>query len=197
MRKSRTKKFDPATIPPLLDQARLGNIEARDKLLEMFQSLVATLVHVCITGRVNTWSSYQMSFLRYFGSKTTPIENTAEMLKKKLQHIDKEELFGMGQYAVLKAIIDCKTNLASTIVICFKEIIASEINTPPTEDPGPALEMEYEIDDFDVIHLDSWINSLTKPEQKIVKKILDGKNVKPESITTALQIKLKKYLGYN
>jgi hypothetical protein len=197
MRKSRTKRFDPLVIPTLLEEAKAGKIESRDKLLEMFQSLAATLVHVCITGRVNQWSSYQISFLKYFSSKSTPIENTAEMLKKKLKHIEKTELFMMAQYAILKAIEECKTNLASTIVICFKEIIANEINTPTTEDQAPGFEVVYEVDDFEKVELEHWIYSLKHSEQVVVKKILDGKNVKSSSITPALQNKLRKYLGHN
>lgn len=174
MRRPSTVRFDAADVPPLLEKAKAGDIEARDKLLFMFQRLVSTLVHVCITGRVNYRSSYQRTFLKYFTLPDTPLENTAAMLKKRLASVDKKELFTLGQIAVLEAIRDCKTNLSSTIVICFKEHISALIKDfVPTERSfpegfGAAPDME------DTVLVQLFKDGLDEMELGLLETLLTG-----------------------
>jgi hypothetical protein len=179
------EKFDPNEVPDLLDRARKGDIVARDELLYRFQRLIATLVNVCITGRPNFWSSYQKTFLRMFTGKDVPIQNTASMLKKELANFEKEELFSTGQLAVLLAIERCETNLASTIVICFKDLIHKMIKDPHSKNTSELDEYSsYEISHIDDdIALDIFIEDLNAEESKAVEKILSGEKTEiPESL---------------
>lgn len=195
MAKAATIKFDPLEIPDLLDKARAGDIVARDELLFRFQRLIATLVNVCITGRPNLWSSYQKRFLEMFSGKSIPIHNTAAMLKKELSGYEKEELFSTGQLAVLLAIEKCETNLASTIVYVFKDLIHNMI-----KDPNGKLIVEldeyasYEISSIeDSLALDIFVGTLNTEEWNAVATILEGSKTKiPES----LKEKFKVYLDY-
>lgn len=190
-----TERFDPNDIPLLLEKAKAGDIESRDRLLYMFQRMVVTLVNVCITGRVNWFSSYQKTFLRYFGTKDTPLETIAVALKQKLSGIDKEELYTLGQIAVLEAIIKCETNLASTIVLCFKDAI-----TDLTK--GGCLQSYVDLDDCQSIHefeketiFNLWIQSLELNEQLIVDSILSGEDVPKSTIPSTLKQKLREYMS--
>lgn len=177
---------------------RVPDIAARDELLYRFQRLIATLVNVCITGRPNFWSSYQKTFLRMFSGKDVPIQNTASMLKRELAGFEKEELFSTGQLAVLLAIERCESNLATTIVICFKDLIHKMI-----KDPSSKLNIDisecnlYTVDnkkEEDRLALDIFINTLDSEEQRIVLSILNEEKVATSAIPSALSTKFKLYL---
>lgn len=189
-----TERFNPEDIPALLEKAKAGDIEARDRLLYMFQRMVVSLVHVCMTGRVNWRSSYQKTFLRYFGSKDTPFENIAGSLKKQLSVFDKEELYNTGREAVLEAIIRCETNLASTIVLCFKEAIV-DMTKGNISCKHVDLEECEDIHEFeDEVIFNLWIQSLDLREQLIVDSILSGDTVPSSEIPDSLKRKLLEYM---
>lgn len=190
-----TNKFDPNEVSGLLEKAKAGDIVARDELLFRFQRLVATLVNVCVTGRPNFWSSYQITFLKMFTGKKD-VHNTASMLKFELADYEAEELFSTGQLAILLAIEKCETNLASTIVICFKDLIYKMIKDLNTSSIGKLEEIiPYELDNIeDRLSLEIFIASLDEVERDIVNKILEGKNPK---ILPSLQEKFSKYLSDN
>lgn len=190
-----TEKFDPNEVPGLLGKAKAGDIVARDELLYRFQRLIATLVNVCITGRPNFWSSYQKTFLKMFVGKDVPLQNIALRLKKELAGYEKEELFSTGQLAVLLAIERCETNLASTIVICFKDLIHKMI-----KDPSNRLNIELEEIAFttydnssieDIIYVDLFLDRLTLEERNLVERILEGEKVK---VTDSLRMKFSTYM---
>lgn len=191
------EKFDPKEVPGLLVKAKAGDIEARDELLFRFQRLVSTLVNVCITGRPNYWSSYQLTFLKMFASKTVPITNIAAMLKKELSNYEKEELFSTGQLAVLLAIEKCETNLASTIVVCFKDLIHKMI-----KDPKDRLHVEidaqasYTLDIDDHLSFDIFLNTLDEDEYLYVYNILE-EDCKKQVVPESLKLKFSNYLGVN
>ena len=193
-----TEKFDPNEVPGLLEKAKAGDIVARDELLYRFQRLVATLVNVCITGRPNYWSSYQKTFLRMFASKDTPIQNTALMLKRELAGYEKEELFSTGQLAVLLAIERCETNLASTIVICFKDLI-HKMTKDPNNREHEELDIfaTYEPAIDEALALEIFVSNLNQDEQCVVLKILEGEKYKQDEIPVSLRDKLAQYLYNN
>lgn len=177
---------------------RVPDIIARDELLYRFQRLIATLVNVCITGRPNFWSSYQKTFLRMFSGKDVPIQNTASMLKRELSGYEKEELFSTGQLAVLLAIERCESNLATTIVICFKDLIHKMI-----KDPSSKLNIDinecalYTYDnkaEEDSLALDIFISSLNSEEQQTVHNILNEQKISISALPSALSTKFKMYL---
>jgi hypothetical protein len=186
--------FDPETIPLLLEQAKAGDGAARHQLMIMFQRLIATLVNVCLTGKVNPRSSYQRTFLRYFGKAGTPTHEIALMMKKRLSGYDQETLFMCGQVAILEAIDRCKANLASTITICFKEEIANLLDSAdvPTHTSIDALHYIKDPSCFETeLHIELYVESLTQEEQDIVNQVIAGEKVK---IPKKLKIKLKKFL---
>lgn len=187
-----TIKFDPLEVPGLLEKAKAGDIVARDELLERFGRLGSTLVHVCITGRPNFWSSYQKTFLQMFASKTTPITETAMMLKKQLIHYEADELFRTAQLAILQAIERCETNLASTIVICFKDLIFSMIKGDRVNNVelNEALAVEY-YNSEDEIALNMFYETLNEMELEVVDSILSGESV---AIPASLKKKFETYM---
>jgi len=184
------QRFDPEEIPGLITKAQTGDLVARDELLHRFQRLIATLTNVLITGRPNIRSSYQKTFLRLFGHKGTPLTNIAQMLKKELANFDKEELFHSGQCAVLLAIEKCETNLASTVVYCFKDIIHElikdgktdhfELTEAITEDHASTINIDFSI----------FLDSLAPEEFECAMLILDGEKC---SVPTSLVQKLAAY----
>lgn len=192
-----TEKFDPNEVPGLLEKAKAGDIVARDELLYRFQRLIATLVHVCITGRPNFWSSYQKTFLKMFTGKDVPLQNTASMLKRELAHYEKEELFSTGQLAVLLAIERCETNLATTIVICFKDLIHKMIKDPSRKlnvDINDYALHTYEMKIDDELSLKLFISSLNVEEQDAVYAILNEEKVAYSAMPSALSLKFSGYL---
>ena len=124
------KRYSPDDVDPLLVRARAGELDARNELLNRFEPLISGLVGVCTTGRVFYRSSYQKTFLKLFSKEGTPLQNTAAILKMRLGKYSKGELISAGHMAVLKAIEDTDTNLASTIVFKFKDIITVMIKDP-------------------------------------------------------------------
>lgn len=174
----------------------LSKIEARDELEYRFRSIVATLVNVCITGRPNFWSSYQITFLKMFASKSIPIHDTAGMLKRNLMGYEKEELFSTGQLAVLLAIEKCETNFASTIVMCFKDLIHRM-----TKDPSNKTTEEIDVDAMvvstmeDELAISMFLDTLSPKELECAQKIIDGEKVK--DIPKSLVFKFESYLGGN
>ena len=198
MKKSKREVFDPNTIPELLTKAQGGDLVARDLLLYMFQRLIATLVNVCLTGKVNPFSSYQKSFLRLFASKDKKLQDIAGMLKNRLTIFNKEELFTMGQVAVLRAIDSCEKNLASTIVYRFKEEIAYALDEgePTTHTEYDTIQQSVYIENDILFSL--FLDSLSPQHRDIVEHIIqgekhyeDGTKVK---IPTDLKRKLAEYL---
>lgn len=195
-KKAKTQpKFDPNEIPGLLEKAKAGDIVARDELLYRFQRLIATLVNVCLTGRPNLWSSYQKTFLRLFGGKNTPPEAVAKMLEKALRRYEKEEIFTTGQLAVLLAIERCNTNLASTIVTCFKDLIYDMIKAHHNNDVvfDECTEEVVETDFEEKIALQLFLEQLDEDEWQYAHKVLMGLKVsgKPPE---GLKAKLAEYM---
>jgi hypothetical protein len=167
-------------------------MEARDLLLYMFQRLIVSLVSVCLTGKINPFSSYQKAFLRTFASKSTPLENTAMMLKHKLSCYDKDELFTLGQVAVMEAIIRCETNLASTIVYCFKEQITQTIKdkVPTTHTDYETLDHSIDLEDDTLLAI--FISQQTPEHQEIIESVLAGEKVKiPDKLKSILSSYLR------
>lgn len=193
-----TERFDPNEVPGLLEKAKNGDLVARNELLHRFQRLVANLVNVCITGRPNYWSSYQKTFLRMFVGKNVPLENIAAKLKKELASYEKEELFSTGQLAVMLAIERCETNLASTIVICFKDLIYKMIKDPITQssiDIAECTHYIYNLDSLEEeISLNLFIDNLNIEEQNTVYKILNNEKVTLSMLPSALNLKFASYL---
>jgi hypothetical protein len=173
-KKSKIERFDPATIPDLLEKAKNGDEAARHLLLYMFQRLVASLVSVCLTGKINPRSSYQRSFLKLFISASTPIENMAAKLKSKCSEFTKDELFVLGQVAVLKAIDTCEKNLASTIVIRFKEEIAEAIKekVPTDHTDYDTIQSSFCIESD--LQFKFFFDSLSPEHQDIVERLMAG-----------------------
>ena len=192
-KKAKYERFDPNIIPDLLAKAQAGDLVARNQLLHMFQRLVATLVNVCITGKVNMWSSYQKTFLKLGSGKDETLQGIALRIKAKLTGIPPEELFELGQVAVLHAIDRCEKNLASTITYCFKEEINNLINDkePVTiHTDYDSLQQSVCIEN-DVL-LGIFVSSLEPEEQEIVERIMAGE--KSVKIPTKLKRTLAKYL---
>ena len=189
------QRFDPLEVDNLLLKAKAGDIVARDDLLFRFQRLAASLVHLCITGRPNLWSSSHKAFLKMFGGNATNPLATAAMLRKGLAGFDKEELFHTGQLAILKAIERCTKNLAATIVICMKD----EIYLMVKDANSTAVDfLEYSnvlIDDTleDIVAYDLFLFSLEDNEWEIVQKILAEEEVE-EEIPYSLKYKLAHYV---
>jgi len=194
MAKPRKERFDPSEVDALIDKAKAGDIEARNELLHRFQRLIATLVNVCITGRPNYRSSYQLTFLRLFAGKSTPIQDTASMLKTRLVKYEKGELFSTGQLAILTAIEKTKTNLASTIVSCFKDLIYKMIKDPqnsPTDDlellvvkEAPEAEMAFNI----------FLSSLNEEEREAAMELINGNE---SEVPDSLKEKLLEWVKYD
>lgn len=185
-----TERFDPTEIPGLLEKAKAGDIVARNELLHRFQRLVATLVNVCITGR--PYTSYQFSFLRMFTGRD--VVAAAAMLRRELTAYQKDELFSTGQLAVMQAIDKCETNLASTIVICFKDLIYSMIKDPNNR---PGVDIDYETPDetdlWGETDFNLFLSSLTEEEWIVAQQIIEGD--KPINIPIGLKEKLENYLS--
>lgn len=183
-----TEKFDPLEIPGLIEKAKAGDLKARDELLYRFQRLIATLVNVCVSGRPNYRSSYQISLLRLFASKKVPLTTTAMALKRALSGYDSKELFSIGQLAVMDAIQKTETNLASTIVYCFKDELY-KITKDPNNKPYLELDMNahYTPDYENELYVEMLKTKLTDTENIILDKILNGTH-------TAIPEKLKKKL---
>jgi hypothetical protein len=200
------QKFDANEIPDLLAKYRgqelsgkyewiekLTSIEARDELLFRFHRLIATLVNVCITGRPNTFSSYQVTFLQLFSGKSVPLQSVATMLKKELSFYTKEELFSIGQVAVLMAIEKTETNLASTIVMFFKDLIYSLIKNENSNKHSNIVPEDIKAEEFEEeVLLNVFIASLEPYEQFIVRNVMNGKNNLP--ISDELKEKLSFFL---
>ena len=193
MAKKHNEKFDPNEVPALLEKAKAGDIVARDELLYRFQRLVATLVNVCITGRPNYWSSYQKTFLQMFAGKNKPIQDTASMLKKNLAGYEKEELFSTGQLAVLLAVDRCETNFASTIVICFKDLIHKMI-----KDPNNSPNEELDINEPAICFLEAevafkiFLEGLSEEEFAVAQRLIEGEKIL--NIPMSLEQKLADYI---
>lgn len=189
------RKFDPKEVSGLLEQAKQGDMAARDELLFRFQRLVATLVQVLVTGRINPFSSYQRTFLRLFCSNKTSLEATAQMLKNELSGYTKEELFLTGQIAVLQAIQRCDSNLASTIVYQFKDIIYSMIrdgSKPPlnTDMPAPNNTLE---DTEQEAFLQIFLNKLSPEERVLAMDMLRSPTDKYEPPESMIQAFIEVY----
>lgn len=192
----RNERFDPNEVEALVQKAKEGDIVARDELLYRFQRLVASLVHVCITGRPNTWSTSQKAFLRMFGGKETPLLNIAQMLKKELENFEKEELFTTGQLAILQAIPRSNKNLVATIVICFKDEIYSMIKGSKSSASEFHENELFEPPPDDEIALNLFLESLPEDEWIYAQRVLDGeKNM--EDAPKALRKRFVEYLGYD
>lgn len=192
----KNERFDPNEVEALVQSAKAGDMIARDELLYRFQRLVASLVHVCITGRPNTWSTSQKAFLRMFGGKETPLFNVAQMLKRELQNFEKEELFATGQLAILQAIPRSTKNLVATIVICFKDEIHSMIKG------GKSAAVELHEDDLfeppieAEIAFNLFLENLPEDEWIYVQKVLDEEKDIGEA-PPGLQERFADYLGFD
>ncbi len=222
MAKKHTEKYDPEDVPLLLKLAKgqdhtdeadrvtiiaiknkrgslksLTQLEARDELEMRFRRIVATLVNVCITGRPNYWSSYQKTFLKMFASRDKPIQDTACKLKTLLSKYEKEELFSTGQLAVLLAIDRCETNFASTIVICFKDLIHKMIKDP-NNNPGVELS-EFEPAKHNLeadVSFSIFLDSLDNEELDYVDRLMAGEDTnKNDPVLGSIKEKMFIYLG--
>jgi len=186
--------FAASEVQGLVDAAKAGDIVARDELLFRFQRLASSLVNVCVTGRPNPFSSYQKTFLRMFSSASTPLLAVAQMLKANLKDYDAKELFITGQLAILEAIERCETNLASTIVVCFKDLIYKLIKDEKhiswaDVDTASSITFDYN----ETINFDIFMDTLTEEEWIMVSNILDGKKVE---VTDELREKVREYFEY-
>lgn len=194
--RKQNERFNPEEVEGLVQRAKSGDIAARDELLYRFQRLVASLVHVCITGRPNSWSSSQKSFLRMFGGEKTPLTNVALMLKRELSSFEKDELFATGQLAVLQAIERSTKNLAATIVICFKDEIHSMIKGGKTSSvefrESELVEHSMEGD----IALSQFLETLSEEEWIIAQRALAGEKIEGD-IPEGLRSKFADYLGHD
>lgn len=194
MAKKHTEKFDPTEIPLLLERAKNGDIKARDELVFRFQRLIANLVNVCITGRPNLWSTYQKSFLKLFAGKSVSLQAVASMLKKELSEYEKEELFITGQLAVMLAIEKCETNLATTIVYSFKDLIYKMIKDPTSKfgiDLNQCEDTTYNMGTMeDDLTFNMFLETLSEEEAKNLVDKLDGKSI---NISTNIQNKFKEF----
>lgn len=189
-------RFDPKEIQYLLEKAQSGDKRAEENLLFRFQRLVATLVNVCLTGRINYRSSYQKTFLRYFASDKTPLDKVAAMLQRNLRTFDRWELFGVGRTAVLDSIHRCKGNLASTIVGRFKDLIAEMIADPTVGPIGVGLSEDIIDKESSSIEenvaFQLFLEGLTEEEWVCAKRIISGED--PKEIPDSLREKLRDYL---
>ena len=127
---TKSRRYDPEEVQGLLEKARNGDINSRNELVTRFEPLLAGLVGVCVTGRVFYRSTYQKTFLKLFSKDGTPLQNVAAKIKSLLCRYDKGEIISAGHMAVLRAIEDTDTNLSSTIVFKFKDIITTMIKDP-------------------------------------------------------------------
>lgn len=200
-----TQKFDREEVGDLVAVAqgtepsgdykwitKLSQEEAKLELIERFSRLIGTLVNVCITGRVNYFSSYQKSFLRIWAGKAVTLDNVAIMLKKELGTYSKEELMRIGYIALLQAIDRTKTNFSTTILTCYKdllyELIKNKDSHKTTEfQDYQKTEMTFE----DKITLQIDLARLTQEEQDLVEDFLDEKI---EELPEDLCLKLRSIL---
>lgn len=177
-----------------MQRAQSGDLAARDELLFRFSRLIASLVRICITGKYNYRSSYHTKFLQLFTKKGTPLPNMAAKLKASLVGYDPKELFIVGQTAILEAILRCESNLASTIVICFKEeveeIIKGRVDLPSVdgdEGPTPLEKVESEI------LVDLLLSSVSQADSLIIVKALRGE-MPPSQVPKRIKILVAEYL---
>ena len=174
-KKKPQQRFKPEEVEPLVALAKQGDLVARDELLFRFQRLAASLVHLCITGRPNSWSPSHKRFLQMFGGRNTDPMNVAAMLKKELSCFEKEELFHTGQLAILRAIERTDKNLAATVVICFKDEIAAMIKGARSTTISFIETLETDLTQEsheDSVAWESFVASLTEEEWLYAESIL-------------------------
>ncbi len=207
----RNKKFSPDEVEWLLLVAKggdkstipvkhawithLSDSQAREELVERFKRMTSNLINVCITGRPNPWSSFQKTFLRMFSGKRSSLDSIAQMLKAGLEKYDTEELFHTGEVAILHAIQISNSNLASTIVVCFHDLIESLLDEKGkvyTEELPKTLADPNENPVID-IEMESFLQSLTVKEREIADKIISGRKIR--KVPASLALKFKRYMG--
>lgn len=185
------RRYNPDEVEALVQRAQAGDLEARNELLKRFESLLNSLVGVCMTGRPFYRLKSQMAFLKLFSPKNP--ETTAMMLKQHLASYSREELVSIGYDAVLLAIQNTEKNLAATITYQFKDLIHRLIKEGHK---APLLKVEAirdeTQDDFeDKMMMKLWIESLPEDEADIVLAVINGET--PE-IPEALALKIKEFL---
>lgn len=154
--------------------------EAREELLHRFMRLAATLINVCLTGKVSPTSSYQKTFLRMFASEGVDPNDVAVMLKHRLKGVSKQDLMSIAQLSILRAIDSSRTNIAATIVQYFyeeiKDLIKDPLSTPSTRllrDTDADKPFEDEV----LLNID--ISTLPKEARDWIESFLSGEDVGP------------------
>lgn len=192
--KRQFKKYPPEEVEPLVLKAQEGDLVSRDELLMRFETLIVSLVDVCVTARVNI-RSRQVQLLKLFGRKDTPLNNTAHSLQRSLAKYSKDELYHTARLAAALAVERTNKNYASTIVLCFKELIEEMIK----DDSSPYNLDEHLLEkthtDETGILLDSLIQDLPEELQAAVEGLLDG-SVKFSDLDKKSQRKLKGVFDY-
>lgn len=184
----KSKRFDPKELPDLIAQYRgeelsgefpwigfLDKETVRTEIILRFQRLIATMVSPCVTGRVHYYHRYQLSFLRKWAGSSTPLENVAKTLKGELSDYSQEELMRIGEIAIVQALERTRTNLASTIVTCFKDLLFELTKNRNSHMTGEFKDQVHEEEDFtEAVHLQIALEGLSEHDKEIVREVMLG-----------------------
>lgn len=154
----------------------ISPLEARDELLFRFQRLTSSLVKVCLTGRYSSFNRSQIPFLRLFSNKD--LENQAMTLKRELAGYEPDELFRIGQLAILQAIERTEKNLAATVTTCFKDLIYSMTKGQDSHKIEPLEFVQVSVDSGESrIILETLISDLPEGDWLMIQRLLEGEEV--------------------
>lgn len=197
-------RFDQQEVEPLLIRSRgevcdiawinlLTPVNAKEELVQRFYNLGRNLVRVLITGKYNPRSSFQQSFLKYFCKDKTPLTNIANALKQELSIYDPMELETAMDLAIREAVRDSTSNMATTILIKFHDLIEAMIknsnkNKECSYEESKEVQNKADHSPYnDLVTNIALLQSLTEAELAIVKKIQMGRSVKiPDRLRTKL-----------
>lgn len=182
---------DRSTIPPKFWWIReLTPDQAKTILLQRFQTLAAGLVNLCVTGNYNPRSK-QRNLLKMFSGPKVDLNVTAQMLRAGLKESTAEELNHTAQIAIIQAIETSRENLASTIVVRFRDLIEELIEEKKAQ---YVEDIPHEWEDPSSSEEDVYIDTLLiqlreqSPEDWVVaKRIIAGEKVKAREISTNLK----------
>lgn len=189
-----TERFDPKGVGPLVDKAKDGDLAARDQLLYQFQRLVISLVDVCVTAKYNpNPRGKHVQFLKLFSSPTTPMQNTAHVIKNQLTMYTLEEVRHAGNVAAVQAIYKSKQNYSSTLVICFAELIKDMIKDGKiTHMDESHMSSLVDTLDEDSLMFRVFMHELSEEEWIWARAVLDGNTPKTPPPPTLVE-KMRDY----
>lgn len=191
-----TERFDPNSVGPLVEKAKLGDAEATAQLIYQFQRLIVSLLGICTTGKFNpNPRGKHVKFLRYFCSPTTPLSDMAFKIRKQLSMYDLDELKAAANSAAVIAIERSKQNYASTLVIVFAEIVKDMIRDGKINHMDESFMSTLTVrTDEDSILFHTFLSSLSEDEKEWAECIIDGLPA-PGPVPKSLIKKMEEFTG--